>query len=406
MPVGSTTVAEPSLAVRSRPAPFGLRRRFLVPFGAALACVIAGLAALVPSGNLLLPFEQTTVLEGKMASKGDFFEDPEVKRLLMRHHLQVHVTRTGSRDVALHELAGYDVVFPSGQPSADLIIAQRQSQSPPAYTRVYRPFTSPIVLATYREYAQTLEAAKIATPLAGAPEGHSLYYSLDLAKFLAAAADPAMTWNKLGLKRFDVSNGNAVLAHSPNVCSSNSSGTYMGLVAFVSNGNRVPRDLAEATALAQKIKPLVTAQGLPGADLFRPYITPEGKGSAPVIVVYEHQFLSYQMGQKAHTGHVDDSRVLLYPDTNFLTQPQLIALNPQGDRLSRLVTEDPDLRRRAVELGFRVLAPDAVTESLPLAQHLAGQGVQVPEFGGNDTKAVLPELPLFEEMIKVTGGCP
>ncbi|WP_254550184.1 hypothetical protein [Catellatospora tritici] len=406
MSIGSTTVAEPSLAVRSRPAPFGLRRRFLVPFGAALTCVVVGLSVLIPSGNIALPFEQTVVLEGKMASKGDFFEDPEVKRLLMRHHLQVHVTRTGSRDVALHDLAGYDVVFPSGQQSADLIIAQRQSATPPAYTRVYRPFTSPIVLATYREYAEALSAADIAEPQRGAPAGQSLYYTLDLAKFLDVAANPTKTWNSLGLTDFGVSNGNAVLAHSPNICSSNSSSTYMGLVAFVSNGNRVPRDLAEATALAQKIKPLVTAQGLPGADLFRPYITPEGKGSAPVIVVYEHQFLSYQLGQVARTGQVDRSRVLLYPKTNFLTQPQLIALNEQGDRLSRLVTEDPDLRRRAVELGFRVLAPDTVTESLPLAQHLSAHGIQVPSSGGDDTKAVLPELPLFEEMIKITGSCP
>jgi hypothetical protein len=180
----------------------------------------------------------------------------------------------------------------------------------------------------------------------------------------------------------------------------------MGLMAFVENGNKLPTDKADAVRLAHEIKPLVTAQGLPSADLFRPYITPDGPGTAPIIVVYEHQYLAYQVGQQEKSGRVDDQRVLLYPSTNFLTQPEFIALNPNGDRLGQLITDNPELRRRAVELGYRVLAPTSDAESLPLSDYLSAHHMPIPSSGNDDTKAFLPELDIFEEMVKITGGCP
>jgi hypothetical protein len=51
-------------------------------------------------------------LEGKTGSKGDFFRDAEVERILMSYRIRVHVTQTGSRDVAIHDIDQYDFVFP------------------------------------------------------------------------------------------------------------------------------------------------------------------------------------------------------------------------------------------------------------------------------------------------------
>jgi hypothetical protein len=399
-------VSEPVLRLRRRTSGLFRRRRFFWSIVPVLLTGIVGLGVLLPTGNLLLPCEPTITLEGKTGSKGDFFIDQEVQRILMAHHIRVHVTMTGSRDVAIHDISGYDFVFPSGQPAADLVIGDRANSTPPKFTKVYRPFTSPIVLATYREYAETLRGKGIAVPEDGSGSADPLYYRLDLKAFLDLVAVDGLTWNSIAIQQHGVSNGNGILAHSPNICSSNSSGTYMGLVAFVENGNQIPTDLADAQRVANEIKPKVTAQGLAGADLFRTYVTPEGKGTAPIVVVYEHQFLAYQIEQQLRTGAVDRSRVLLYPTTNFLSQPEFIALNPAGDRLGQLVTEDPELRRRAVELGYRVLAATSTTEALPLADYLQAHHVPVPSSGNDDTNAVLPELPLFEEMVKITGGCP
>jgi hypothetical protein len=402
--VSADLIVEPSLAVRRRPPPRRRRRGLLVASVLMLVAGLVGVGVLLPTGNLLLPFVATVTIEGKTGSKGDYFLDEQVQRLLLAHHIRVHITQTGSRDVAVHDIEQYDYVFPSGQPAADLILNDRNSTTPPKYVRVFRPFTSPVILATYREYAETLRANGIATPQDSSPD--PLYYRLDLAKFLDLVAVPGTTWNTIGLQKTGVSNGNGILAHSPNICSSNSSGTYMGLVAFVENGNQIPRNIDDADRLANQIKPKVTAQGLAAADLFRTYITPEGKGVAPIVVVYEHQFLAYQLDQQARTGSVDRSRVLLYPTTNFLAQPQFIALDPLGDRLGQLVTTDSALRKRMVELGYRVLAPTPDAEALPLDAYLRSQNVPVPSSGNDDTTAVLPELPIFEEMIKITGGCP
>jgi hypothetical protein len=399
-------VLEPRLAVRRRTPPRSRRRGLLIAFVAFLLVGLAGVSVLLPTGNLLLPFEPTVTIEGKTGSKGDYFLDDQVQRLLLAHHIRVHITQTGSRDVAVHDIAPYDFVFPSGQPAADLIIKDRANTTPALFTKVYSPFTSPIVLATYREYAQTLMANGIATPQDPA-EANPLYYTLDLKKFLGLVAVEGKTWNSIGLQRTNISNGNGILAQSPSVCSSNSAGTYMGLVAFVTNDNRIPTTLDDARRLANEIKPKVTAQGLAVPDLFRTYVTPEGKGIAPIVVVYEHQYLAYQLDQKDRTGSVDAERVLLYPSTNFLSQPAFIALDAAGDRLGQLVTTDPALRQRMVELGYRALSSTPETaSSLTLDSYLESQHMPLPSSDNDYTRALLPDLDLYEEMIKITGGCP
>jgi hypothetical protein len=156
----------------------------------------------------------------------------------MTYHIRVHVTQTGSRDVAIHDIDQYDFVFPS-------VNRRPTSSSTSAPTRCRRATPrstgrSP-ARSSWRPTASTRHPADngIAIPQAGDGEG-PLYYRLDLRAFLALVGDPTKTWNSIGIGKHGVSNGNGVLAHSPNICSSNSSGTYMGLVAFVQNGNQVP----------------------------------------------------------------------------------------------------------------------------------------------------------------------
>ncbi|MER6633644.1 hypothetical protein ABT301_36445 [Streptomyces sp. NPDC000987] len=47
-----------------------------------------------------------------MASKSDFFRDPEVRRLLLRHGIRVDIHKLGSRCIATTSLKGMDAVFP------------------------------------------------------------------------------------------------------------------------------------------------------------------------------------------------------------------------------------------------------------------------------------------------------
>lgn len=188
MTTESPTLEEPHLTIQPPPSAFFLRRRFLRSFGPAAVAAIALLVVLLVSGNVVVPFEPTLELSGKMGSKADFFEDPQVQEILMRHHIRVHVTRTGSRDTAVHDLDKFDFALLSGEPAAGLVRGARANVFVGA---VRQPFTSPIVLATFRRYAEALEANGIATAVHGTTP---LYYSLDMEKFVAKIKNKA-TWD-------------------------------------------------------------------------------------------------------------------------------------------------------------------------------------------------------------------
>ncbi|MFJ9869319.1 hypothetical protein [Streptomyces sp. NPDC101165] len=379
------------------------RVRRLAPRAVAAATALCALVVFVQE-HVTLPFTRIVTIEAKMASKADYFEDPEVQRLLVRHGFRVHITRMGSRGIAVQNYDSYDVVFPSGQPAADLITKRRATEGRPATT--YRPFVSPIVLGTYREYAETLQEAGIATPLPGVPAGAKpLYYSLDMEKFLRTTAD-GRRWDSLGVERHGIHNGNKVLAQTSDICEANSAGTYLGLVSYVWNHDNIPQNATEATRFAERIRLLLNDQGMPSSEKNETYVSAEGKSISPIAVIYEHQFLAHQLAARADSGHVDSERVLLYPSAQTVTEPQLIALTPEGSRLGDLITTDPALQKRAMELGFRVRdAAGAASTSDALSRFLRARHIQAPVLSADDTKAVLPRLELLERMIEVVGDC-
>lgn len=161
----------------------------------------------------------------------------------------------------------------------------------------------------------------------------------------------------------------------------------------------------EADRRAVAIKRLLE-QGLPASDVFRTYLSPEGKGIAPVVVAYEHQYLSYQVQYQAESKQLDSERVLLYRDSQFVTQPEFIALNKEGDRLGELITHDPELWQRAMELGFRILDPSGEVVGDPLSQFLRQRHIPVPSMEGDNTRSWMPRLRFLERMISIAGDCP
>ncbi|GAA2611513.1 hypothetical protein SMC26_10710 [Actinomadura fulvescens] len=385
---------EPTLNVSRRPGPSFLRRRFLLRFAALALAPVVGLGVLGGHDKMFLPFERIVVIKGKLASKGDYFEDAKVQRILMRRGIRVQITKSSSREVAVNSLGGYDFAFPSGQPAARLILDQRNARGLRA--KQYRPFVSPIVLATFREYAETLARAGVARRQERAGP---LYYDLDMRGFLDLIKN-GRRWNDLGIGRHGMANGNLVLAQTPDLCAANSAATYMGLIAFVANGDKAVGSAEEAVALARRIKPLLTEQGLPTSEIFKTYAAPEGRQIAPIIVVYEHQFLAYQLDRR-----VDGDRVLMYPQPGFFPLPELISFNDKGDRLGELIVSDPELRRRAVELGYRLLDGPGAPPGKQLGAFLAERRIPAPAMTAPDlTRTVLPSVANLEKML-VEVGC-
>jgi hypothetical protein len=390
---------EPSLTVRPPPAPFFRRAQFWRSFAPFASLALAGLVVLLASANLLLPFERVVTLNGAMGSKAEFFNDERVRELLLRHHIQVQVTRMGSRDAANVNADSFDFVFPSGQPTAEPLIHKRRADT----TYVHRPFVSPIVLATYRDYAETLRAAGVATPQD--PRGgddQPYYYSLDMQAFLGLAHD-GKTWDDLKVRARSITSSNKVIAHITSMCTSNGAVTYLGLVSYVIHG-KVPTSEPEAVNFANEIKPLLDQQGL-SVESPEIYFIPEGRQIAPIVVMYEHQYLDHQLRHRERSGRLDSERVLLYPTPGIQTEPTFVGLNEDANRLGGLLTTDSGLRRLALELGFRPTDAPGAPPSKPLPEFLEERGMPVPS-QAIETRAMLPAIPLLEKMISVVGSCP
>ncbi|MEJ2851976.1 MULTISPECIES: hypothetical protein [unclassified Saccharothrix] len=391
---------EPGFTVVDPPRSVFRRKRFLVPFGIAVATALAGAVALFASGTVALPWQDVTVVRGMLASKREFFEDPEVRRILMRHRVQVEITPVGSRELPDREdLDSYDFVFPSGQSVADLVRRKRTGKT----TSPYRPFFTPIVLGTYRDYAEALEQRGVITPQ---PEGRDLYYNLSVPK-LIEVVEQGTFWNQLPRKggKDPVANSNRVIAQTPDPCRTYSGSTYLALLAFAKNRNQTPVDEPDARRLAREVKPLFDIEGQHGDDLGPKYLTPEGPTFAPVVVIYEHQYLAHQFRILDRTGAADRERVLLYPEAQHESVPELLAFTANGSRLGKLVVEDADLRRRALELGFRVFGSGGSFDQSELSAHLTGRGLPSPRSGVGDTETWLPPRDLFEQMITEVGDC-
>ncbi|SDW40702.1 hypothetical protein SAMN05421504_101500 [Amycolatopsis xylanica] len=331
-----------------------------------------------------------TVVRALLASKREFFEDAEVKRLLLAKGFRVEVTPAGSFDIVRSEdIDSYHFVFPSGQSAADLIRDRRARR----HAVPFRPFFSPIVLGTFREYADALVKAGAAT------KQNDLYYTLELDK-LVDLMDHGKTWSD-----YQVDNRNRLLAQIPDPCRTYSGSIYVALLSFAKHSGKTPVDEAEALGWASEIKPLFDAEGQHGEDLSPKYLAPEGRSFAPVVVIYEHQFIAHQVRTHDRTGRPDAERVLLYPSAQHETAPELISFTPEGDQIGRLLMEDPGLRRRAVELGFHVLGVGEDVQSPEFSSMLTGRGLPVPRNGVGDTETWLPKPALFEKMITAIAGC-
>ena len=394
--VAKSSTEEPGFTILDPPRSVYRRKRFLLPFGVSAGIALVGAVALFASGTVALPFQQITVVRAMMASKSVYFQDPEVRRILMANGVDVRVTDSGgSREIARDRqdrAREYDFVMPSGQAAGELIRDRFGG-------RVFFPFASPLVLGAFKEYADALVRAGAAEKQ-GRQEGKAeLYYTLKLDAFVKELSLPGGAKPKLWSDHGIAGNRNQIVAQSPNPCDSYSGSAWLGLVAFAANDSAAPTE-QNALAVAARIKPVFEIEGLHGSGIGTSFFHPDGRTTAPVGVMYEHQYMAYQLAEVAKHGRPDTERVLLYPDAHHRTEPWLIAFSPAGERVGDLVRNHPDLRRRALELGFRLDNEN----STALTELLAQRGLPEPEL--SPTEGFLPKPPELEQMIREVGRCP
>ncbi|MGW5571105.1 three-helix bundle dimerization domain-containing protein [Nocardia thailandica] len=336
-------------------------RRKLAPLAlgaAAVVAVSAGAVAVFSADGDDAPAPVAaplSVIRGVVGSeKIPFFTDPKVVAVLADNGIRVEVESAGSRQIATSvDLGALDFAFPSSSPAAERIQRQRN------ITGRYTPFSSPMAIATYRPIADLLTAAGVIT--AGPVPG------FDMNRFLEIAGN-GVQWDQLpGNTVYPVRKNILVSTTDPRT--SNSAAMYLAIASYVANDNTVVRGGTAEQFVLPTLSKLFLAQGYTDSSSEGPFgqYLDNGMGATPLVCIYEAQFL-----EAAGAGRIKPDMVLTYPSPTVLSRHTLVPLTAGGDRIGKLLTENPELRRLAVEHGFRT------GEDTQFAQVAAERRVAVP----------------------------
>ena len=276
------------------------------------------------------------------SEKEGFFNDPRLAAILQKNGLRVQFEKAGSRAIAQRgDLMRFDFAHPSGAPAALKIRQAVKAQ------QVFTPFFTPMVIASWKPLLPVLEREGLVKKEA------NQYYLINLPKLLHLM-DQGVRWKDLpGNSAYPVSK--SLLVSSTDVRSSNSAAMYLALASYVANDNNVVQSEAEL----QKVLPLMSSiflkqgfQEASSAGPFDDYLS-MGMGKAPLVMIYESQFLEYLARQAASGSAPNPDMVLLYPQPTIFSKHVFIGISPSGIKLGQLLETDPELQALAVEYGYR-----------------------------------------------------
>lgn len=277
------------------------------------------------------------------SEKMGFFTDPRVVDALARKGIRLEVDPAGSRQIATSvKLDGDDFAFPSSSLAAERIQRER------GITAKYTPFSSPMVVASFRPIVDLLARAGIARP--GTVPAFDMRRYLDLTQ-------QGTQWDQLEANTAYPVRKN-VLISTTDPRTSNSAAMYLAVAAYVANDDAIVQGPAAENFVLSKVSRLFTKQGYTensSAGPFGEYLT-AGMGPTPVVWGYESQFV-----EAAVAGKLPADAVMLYPSPTVLSRHTLVPLTATGDRVGQLLSTDPELQRLAAEHGFRTADPSQFT---------------------------------------------
>ena len=283
--------------------------------------------------------ESVVSVRGLVGSEKEaFYRDPRVMAAFKRLGLAVEVQKAGSREIASHpDLKQFDFGHPAGAPAA----LKLQKTAKP--NRIFTPFYTPVAVASWRTLVPLLESNGLVKRRDGA------YYIIDFKRLLDMIAK-GTRWREL--KNNSVyDSGRAVLLSSTDVRKSNSAAMYLALASYVLNDGNVVQSDEEVQKVLPTVSGLFLKQGLQEASSsgpFEDYVS-MGMGKAPLVIVYEAQFLDYQ----SKLPQANPEMVLLYPEPTVFTKHVLVPLTANGIRVGEALTNDRELQMLASEFGYR-----------------------------------------------------
>jgi hypothetical protein len=272
------------------------------------------------------------------SEKENFLNDPELAKTLAAEGIAITVQKAGSREIATRpDLKSFDVAYPAGAAAATKISQTTGSK------RIFATFYTPMAVASWKTLVPVLQSAGLVTHKDGSD------YIVDMGK-LVEMMHKGTRWKDLpGNTAYAV--GKSILVTSTDVRKSNSGAMYLALAAYLANGSNVVDNEADADKVVASMVGLFSKQGFQESSSSGPFedYTSMGIGKAPLVMIYEQQFLEYIL---SHPNPNPDM-VLLYPVPTVLTKHTIVALSDKGARFAQTMISNPKIASIAQRYGFR-----------------------------------------------------
>ncbi|MCX7206444.1 MAG: hypothetical protein NT086_10770 [Proteobacteria bacterium] len=272
------------------------------------------------------------------SEKEPFYRDPRVIQAFARLGLQVEVQKAGSREMAVHpDLKSFDFGHPAGSPAALRLKQVMKAQ------KLYTPFFTPMAVASWQKLIPMLESNGLVQRRDGA------YYIIDMKRLLEFIST-GKRWRELK-NNTAYDSGRSVLISSTDVRKSNSGAMYLALASYLLNDNNVVQSDAEVQKVLPLVSPLFLKQGFQESSSAGPFddYTSMGIGKAPLVMVYESQFLEFQ----SKLPQANPDMLLLYPQPTAFTKHVLVPFTEAGNRVGEALEHDAELQKLAAEYGYR-----------------------------------------------------
>jgi hypothetical protein len=171
--------------------------------------------------------------------------------------------------------------------------------------RTFTSFYTPMTVASWKSLIPVLEPSGLVSRKDG------VFYIADTARLVGMMQKGTRWKDLLGNSAYPV--GKSVLVSSTDVRKSNSGGMYLALAAYIANGNNVVDNDADADKVAASMVGLFSKQGFQESSSAGPFedYTAMGIGKAPLVMIYEQQFLEYVLSRP----NPNPDMVLLYPSS-------------------------------------------------------------------------------------------
>ncbi len=308
--------------------------------------VVLGLAVASRFGFSLFGKPKTEVTAVVGSEKEAFFKDQRVVDVFAKNGFTVKVSTAGSLAMAKSDsTANNDFAFPSSESAGQAVQKAFKDKARNSYT----PFFSPIAIATFEPVVQVLAKNGVAYDNQGV-------WEIDMAKYLKLVKDNKRWSDLKGNKAYKPQRN--ILITSTDIRKSNSAVMYMTLASYVMNNNSVVTGKGAAESQVDDLAKLFLNQGYAqgsSAAPFERYLS-RGMGEAPMVIVYEGQFLGEETAQNSR---IRDNMVLAYPSPTVFSTHTGVTFTENGDKVMELLSNDEELAKLLAEHGFRSNGPHA-----------------------------------------------